>query len=85
LQDAAKALLAAWQSVGEQVAVLSRQLVAIARQDQAVRRLILPGVGVLVALTYVSVVDTLERFTKSSSVGAYIGLRPRRYQSGEED
>ena len=44
-----------------------------------------PGVGVLVALAYVSVVDAPERFAKSSSVGAYIGLTPRRYQSGEAD
>ena len=44
-----------------------------------------PGVGVLVALAYVSVVDAPERFARSSSVGAYIGLTPRRYQSGEED
>jgi transposase len=33
----------------------------------------------------VSVVDAPERFAKSSSVGAYVGLTPRRYQSGEED
>src|SRR5689334_2898407 len=39
----------------------------------------------MVALTYVSVVDAPERFAKSSSVGAYIGLTPRRYQSGEQD
>ena len=31
------------------------------------------------------VVDAPECFPKSSSVGAYIGLTPRRYQSGEED
>ena len=43
------------------------------------------GVGVLVALAYVSVVDAPERFSRSSSVGAYIGLTPRRYQSGEAD
>jgi transposase IS116/IS110/IS902 family protein len=43
------------------------------------------GPGVLVALAYVSVVDAPERFAKSSSVGAYIGLTPRRYQSGEAD
>jgi transposase len=86
LQEVAEALLAAWQSVGEQIAVLGRRLVAVARQDQAVRQLMTaPGVGVLVALTYVSVIDAPERFTKSSSVGAYIGLTPRRYQSGEED
>jgi transposase len=43
------------------------------------------GPGVLVALAYVSVVDAPERFARSSSVGAYIGLTPRRYQSGEAD
>jgi transposase len=86
LQEVAEALLAAWQSVGEQIAVLGRRLVAAARQDQAVRRLMTaPGVGALVALTYVSVVDAPARFAKSSSVGAYLGLTPRRYQSGEED
>ena len=86
LQEVAGALLAAWQAIGEQIAVLGRRLVAVARQDEAVRRLMTaPGVGVLVALAYVSVVDAPERFAKSSSVGAYIGLTPRRYQSGEAD
>ena len=44
-----------------------------------------PGVGVLVALTHVSVVEDPRRFARSSSVGAYVGLTPRRFQSGEED
>ena len=58
----------------------------MARQNEAARRLMTaPGVGVLVALAYVSVVDAPERFARSSSVGAYIGLTPRRYQSGEAD
>src|SRR5215218_6014656 len=73
LQEVAGALLAAWQAIGEQIAVLDRRLVTA------------PGVGVLVALAYVSVVDAPERFAKSSSVGAYIGLTPRRYQSGKAD
>jgi transposase len=86
LQEVAEALLAAWQAVGEQIAVLGRRLLAMAKQDETVRRLMTaPGVGVLVALAYVSVVDVPERFAKSSSVGAYVGLTPRRYQSGEED
>ena len=86
LQEVAEALLAAWRSVGEQIAVLGRRLVAVARQDEAVRRLMTaPGVGVLVALAYVSVIDAPERFAKSSSVGAYVGLTPRRHQSGEKD
>ena len=44
-----------------------------------------PGVGVLVALAYVSIIDDPRRFSKSSNVGAYVGLTPRRFQSGEED
>ena len=44
-----------------------------------------PGVGVLVALTYVSVIGDPARFARSSSVGAYVGLTPRRFQSGETD
>ncbi len=36
-------------------------------------------------MTYVSVVDRPERFTESSSVGAYLGLTPRHFQFGEND
>jgi transposase len=55
----------------------------MARQDQAVKRLMTtPGVGTLVALTYVSVIDQPGQFAKSSSVGAYLGLTPRSFQSG---
>jgi transposase len=86
LQDVAEALLAAWQGVSEQSAGLGRRLVAMARENQTVRRLMTaPGVGVLVALSYVSIVDVPARFARSSRVGAYVGLTPRRYQSGEED
>ena len=86
LAPVAEALLAAWEAISSQVAALSRRLVAVARQDQAVQRLMTaPGVGTLVALAYTSVIDDPGRFPRSSSVGAYLGLTPRRYQSGEED
>jgi transposase len=86
LQDVAEALLRAWEALDKEVAALSRRLVAEARQDDTVRRLMTaPGVGVLVALTSVSVIGDPARFPHSSSVGAYIGLTPRRFQSGEAD
>ena len=86
LQEVAEALLSAWQAINGQVSTLSRRLIVIARQDKAVKRLMTaPGVGVLVALTYVSVIDDPQRFPRSSSVGAYVGLTPRRFQSGEDD
>lgn len=86
LQEVAEALLSAWQAIDGQVSTLSRRLIILARQDEVVKRLMsAPGVGVLVALTYVSVIDDPHRFAKSSSVGAYVGLTPRRFQSGEDD
>jgi transposase len=43
----------------------------------------MPGVGPLTSLAFVSAMDGAERFSKSSSVGAYLGLTPRSYQSGD--
>ena len=86
LQVVAEALLAAWQAVSSQVAILTRRLIGMARQDQAVKRLMTtPGVGTIVALTDVGVVDQPELCAQSSRVGACLGLTPRRFPSGEED
>ena len=45
----------------------------------------IPGVGQLTALAFVAAIDEPERFRRSRDVGAYLGLVPRRYQSGEVD
>jgi transposase len=51
------ALLIARASLGEQLARLQKRLVSLARDDQRARLLMsTPGVGVLVALTYVAAV-----------------------------
>ena len=42
-----------------------------------------PGVGVVVALTYRTGVDAPERFLRSRDVGAHFGLTPKRYSSGQ--
>lgn len=44
-----------------------------------------PGIGALSSLAYVSTVEDPDRFSRSRSVGAHLGLTPRRYQSGEID
>ena len=44
-----------------------------------------PGVGPVTALAFASAVDDPNRFKKASDVGAYLGLTPRRSQSGEVD
>ena len=43
------------------------------------------GVGQLTALTYVLTLGSKERFRRSRDVGCYLGLRPRRSQSGDRD
>jgi transposase len=44
-----------------------------------------PGVGAIVALTYVLAIDDPRRFRSSKTVGAHFGPTPRKYQSGETD
>jgi len=44
-----------------------------------------PGVGPVVALDLVALVDDPSRFRRAENVGAFLGLTPRRYQSGETD
>ena len=65
---------------------LNRMMLGIAREHEVCRRLMtVPGVGAVVALTYIATVEDPARFRKSRSVGAILGLVPRKYQSGETD
>lgn len=43
------------------------------------------GVGTLTALAYVLVLEEPARFRRSRAVGAFLGLQPRRAQSGDQD
>ena len=43
------------------------------------------GVGPMTALSFVLTVEDPRRFRSSRSLGAYVGLQPRRSQSGNED
>lgn len=70
----------------EQLAVYDRAVLQHARTDETVRHLTTaPGVGAIVALGYITCIETPDRFPSSSAVGAFLGLTPRRYQSGEVD
>jgi transposase len=69
-----------------EVAGLDRRIAATAKANDVCRLLMtVPGVGPLVALTYVAGMDDPTRFAKSRNVGVHFGLTPRRWQSGETD
>ena len=79
-------LLAVLIATREQLAGYERIVRRRARTDEVARRLMtVPGVGTVVALAFVSTIEDPDRFKRSSSVGAYLGLTPRRYQSGDVD
>ena len=44
-----------------------------------------PGVGPITALSYVLHIEDPARFSKSRQIGPFLGLTPRRDQSGESD
>ena len=44
-----------------------------------------PGVGVVTATAFRHTIDDPTRFRSAQAVGAYLGLTPRRKQSGELD
>ena len=65
---------------------LGDELMHVAKQSTLARRLMsVPGVGPLVALNFIATIDDASRFRRSTDVGAFLGLTPRRYQSGEID
>ncbi len=79
-------LLCAAAAVNREIERLDGLLVAHTESDPACRLLMsVPGVGPVTALAFVATIDDPERFAKSRTVGAYVGLTSRRYQSGEMD
>ncbi len=86
LQKAVRPLLTVREIVRREVADLTRGLLTMARDNDESRRLMtVPGIGPINALAFCAAIDEPSRFRRSRSVGAYFGLTPRRYASGEVD
>ena len=82
----AAALLTARATLSRELRGLEKRVREVARGDQRTRLVMTtPGVGTIVALTFVAAVDDPGRFRSSKQVGAHFGLTPRKYQSGETD
>lgn len=86
LELIATSFIVAHEAACKEFAAIEKELVRRARGNEVATRLMtVPGVGPIVALSFIATVDDASRFTKSTQVGAYLGLTPRRYQSGEVD
>jgi transposase len=86
LQVIATSLLAVHAVLLREFKGFEKRVRIMARNDERTRLLMsTPGVGALVALTYVSAIDDPGRFTSSKQAGAHFGMTPKRYQSGQTD
>jgi transposase len=84
LAEIAVSLLAARQTLREELSRLHRKVLAIVKDDGTCRRLMtVPGVGPVVALAFTSTIDVPARFRNSKAVGAALGLTPVLKESGE--
>jgi transposase len=86
-------LVVAVEPLLQQIAALTLQ---IRRLDQEIEKLAdrypeihvlrtVPGVGPVIAAAYVLTLDGVDAVEHSRSAGAFLGLRPRRSQSGDSD
>jgi transposase len=79
-----ESLMQARLAILDRIKVLDRQVLTTARTEATARLFMsAPGVGAITALSVASAFDDAARFKRSSSAGAYLGLTPRRYESGE--
>ncbi len=86
LREAVRPLLEVREKVRREIAALYRKLLTLARNDVDSRRsMTVPGIGPITALAFHAAIDEPSRFRRSRSVGAYLGLTPRRFASGELD
>ena len=82
----AEPLPAAWRVVRDRITALDRLPIEAARGDATCRLLMTcPGVGVVVAASFSAAVEAPQHFRRSRSVGAHLGLTPKRHRSGETD
>jgi len=87
LLEALAPLLEQIEQLSEQIKQYDRMILemsSVSHPETQVLRTV-HGVGPVTALTYVLTLDDPHRFERSRDVGCYLGLRPRRDQSGGRD
>jgi len=87
LRPAVMPVLAHLAQVTQQIRSYDRQLAQLGTEGypETARLRQVAGVGPVTALAYVLILEDPQRFQRSRMVGAYLGLQPRRRQSGERD
>lgn len=87
LEGALKPLIQQLELITEQIKEYDRKIEAMSQKKYPVVKKLktASGVGTLTATTFVLTLENHQRFKQSRTVGAFVGLAPRRDQSGESD
>ena len=85
MRAALEPVLGIVEQMTQEIHEYDKKLAQIAREQYPETALLqqISGVGPLIALTYVLTLDDPDRFARSREVGPYLGLRPKRKESGE--
>ncbi len=72
-----------WQTLDDRIAAFDAEFVALARADEAARRLMsVPGIGALNATALVAAVGDGSAFRRGRDMAAWLGLVPRQATTG---
>lgn len=86
LEPAVAPILEVLKRIDEQIKVLDRTVERLAKKYPDVAVISQPpGVGTLTALVFLLTLENKERFKKSRDVASFLGLTPKRDQSGDSD
>jgi len=83
LKEMVAPLLETIEYLSQKVAILDKKIENTVVTDPITKSFQeIPGIGPIIAFAFVTCIDNPDRFGKSRSVGAFLGLRPRLRESG---
>ena len=81
---ALEALTTSFETLRHEVNAIDKELSSLSKKDEVIKRLMTaPGIGPLTAITYKTVIDNPSRFKNPRFIGAYLGMCPKQYSSGQ--
>jgi transposase len=89
IRTALNSLVELYQELCRQMKALDKSILQLARSERYAlkfRKLkLLPGVGTLTAMVFLTEMGNLDRFHNRRELAAYLGLVPASYESGKND
>lgn len=85
--DLVEMLIDAVEEINERIKILETELqqMALSKYPMTENLQQIPGVGPMTALCFVLTVEKHQRFKRARDIGPFLGLTPKKDQSGESD